>query len=583
MKKLALALVLVLALAIPALANPFVDVPLNHWAYDAVQSLAAKGVIIGYPDGTFGGNRALTRYEFAMAIARAIAYLESKIDEAGFATQEDLATLEKLIKEFADELKNLGVTVDDLKKVVGENSEAIKALEARVAELEKYAEPVKVTGDFDATYTAYLPTATGKTNASVTDETNLYIAATINEYTTAGLTLTVDDTFSTPTVTADNFYIEYQKDEWYIKAGDQRLGNVGLGLVLGDYHVDDPGDDDDYDLEYEGLYLTYKPEDSDITWKTYISTNVFYSLRAEWEKVGVGVTWMPEGASLFNAGSDLIISANGWTDFDNSDVKLSVEGAYGVFSGSYGVAGEVDIKASEDITLTLDAHYVTANFTPATTTDDNGTGLSDFNANEMGFGVAATFDLSSKDSAEKWTLDLSYDYAQTLAGVATTNKVEGVLTYVPEGAATGLAEITYEGTSEKGFVDVTYDMLTAGFTVAGGYLNYPLDIDNENNAAYLSIGAGYDSATASITAVGQFKYLWLDKKTTATLEARYDSTPAAGAPVYSVLAQLDWNMAENTDLTLSYQLNTWDNGDNFGQGNILDGAGTITAELSVSF
>ena len=91
--------------ALPVLANPFVDVPLNHWAYDAVQSLAAKGIIIGYPDGTFGGNRAMTRYEFAMAAARGLAYMEQRIDEAGFATQEDVAMLEKLVQEFADELR----------------------------------------------------------------------------------------------------------------------------------------------------------------------------------------------------------------------------------------------------------------------------------------------------------------------------------------------------------------------------------------------------------------------------------------------------------------------------------------------
>src|SRR5665811_504102 len=99
MKKLVLALVLVLALALPVFANPFVDVPLNHWAYDAVQSLAAKGIVIGYPDGTFGGNRTLTRYEFAEAVARVMAYVEGM----DFASAEDVAILEKLAIEFADE------------------------------------------------------------------------------------------------------------------------------------------------------------------------------------------------------------------------------------------------------------------------------------------------------------------------------------------------------------------------------------------------------------------------------------------------------------------------------------------------
>jgi len=42
-------------------------------------------------------------------------------------------------------------------------------------------------------------------------------------------------------------------------------------------------------------------------------------------------------------------------------------------------------------------------------------------------------------------------------------------------------------------------------------------------------------------------------------------------------------MAENTTLTISYEYNTWDAGDDFGQGNIIDGAGTLKAELSVSF
>ncbi|MCJ7651813.1 MAG: S-layer homology domain-containing protein, partial [Candidatus Lokiarchaeota archaeon] len=109
MKKLVLVLVLVLAFSFTALANPFVDVPLNHWAYDAVQSLAAKGIVIGYPDGTFGGNRTLTRYEFAEATARVMAYVEGM----DFASAEDVAILEKLAIEFADELASLGVTVAD--------------------------------------------------------------------------------------------------------------------------------------------------------------------------------------------------------------------------------------------------------------------------------------------------------------------------------------------------------------------------------------------------------------------------------------------------------------------------------------
>ena len=55
-----------------AQAAPFLDTPTNHWAYEAVQDLAKKGIVIGYPDGTYGGKRPMTRYEFAVALDRAL-------------------------------------------------------------------------------------------------------------------------------------------------------------------------------------------------------------------------------------------------------------------------------------------------------------------------------------------------------------------------------------------------------------------------------------------------------------------------------------------------------------------------------
>jgi len=66
-----LLVVVVLLLAAPAFAQgPFNDVPTDHWSYDAVNKLQKEGIVIGYPDGTFGGKRAMSRYEFATAIAR---------------------------------------------------------------------------------------------------------------------------------------------------------------------------------------------------------------------------------------------------------------------------------------------------------------------------------------------------------------------------------------------------------------------------------------------------------------------------------------------------------------------------------
>ncbi|MBP5738796.1 MAG: S-layer homology domain-containing protein, partial [Abditibacteriota bacterium] len=69
----------------------FVDVPTDHWAYDAVNQLQRVGIIVGYPDGTFGGKRAMTRYEFAVAIARLLPLLNgdtvinNDVDLSGYA------------------------------------------------------------------------------------------------------------------------------------------------------------------------------------------------------------------------------------------------------------------------------------------------------------------------------------------------------------------------------------------------------------------------------------------------------------------------------------------------------------------
>ncbi len=93
-----------------AAANPFEDVPADHWAYDAVAQLAADGVIEGYGDGTYRGDQEITRYEMAQMVARAM----SKSNVSG----ADKAMIDKLAAEFADELKNLGVRVAALEKKV---------------------------------------------------------------------------------------------------------------------------------------------------------------------------------------------------------------------------------------------------------------------------------------------------------------------------------------------------------------------------------------------------------------------------------------------------------------------------------
>ena len=119
-KSLVLAMAMALGVTASAYAaNPFSDVPAGHWAYDSISKLAAAGVIEGYGDDTFRGDRLMTRYEMAQIVAKAMA---------------KGANVDKLMAEFADELDALGV---------------------RVAALEKKSDNVKITGQFRYHYESF--------------------------------------------------------------------------------------------------------------------------------------------------------------------------------------------------------------------------------------------------------------------------------------------------------------------------------------------------------------------------------------------------------------------------------------------
>lgn len=94
-----------------AASNPFADVSPNDWAYGAVKSLKQAGLIDGMDDGNFQGNRTMTRYEMAQLVGKAM-YRSDK------ANAEQKATIDKLAAEFKDELKSLGVRVDNVEKSV---------------------------------------------------------------------------------------------------------------------------------------------------------------------------------------------------------------------------------------------------------------------------------------------------------------------------------------------------------------------------------------------------------------------------------------------------------------------------------
>lgn len=114
-------------------ANPFTDVSTDDWAYQAVASLSDEGVIDGYPDGTFRGDKHVTRYEIAQIVAR----LMAKEDSLNASQQETLA---KLSSQYANELKDLGVRIAELEKKRGATD---LITELRVQSIDRYDDVFK--------------------------------------------------------------------------------------------------------------------------------------------------------------------------------------------------------------------------------------------------------------------------------------------------------------------------------------------------------------------------------------------------------------------------------------------------------
>lgn len=109
-------------------ANPFADVDTSSWAYQAVCQLSDQGVVDGYPDGTFKGDKNVSRYELAQIIARLMA-------KEGSLNDSQKAAVRKLSAEYAGELQSLGVRVTELEKKTGNLS---TITEIRVQDIPRY-------------------------------------------------------------------------------------------------------------------------------------------------------------------------------------------------------------------------------------------------------------------------------------------------------------------------------------------------------------------------------------------------------------------------------------------------------------
>ncbi|MBR1661778.1 MAG: S-layer homology domain-containing protein [Acidaminococcaceae bacterium] len=212
-KSLVLAMAMALGVTASAYAaNPFSDVPAGHWAYDSISKLAAAGIIEGYGDDTFRGDRLMTRYEMAQIVAKALA---------------KGANVDKLAAEFADELDALGV---------------------RVAALEKKSDNVKITGQFRYHYEHTKFSGHGekeKTHDSAL-RSRIWFTGTVNDnWNYVGMLQNWQDLTNNTGDETTDFQRAYL---------DGRIGGVQVRAGRHDFQL---GDANLYDTRMDGIKISY--------------------------------------------------------------------------------------------------------------------------------------------------------------------------------------------------------------------------------------------------------------------------------------------------------------------------------------
>ena len=304
------------------------DVSPNDWAFEALRNLVERyGCIAGYPDGTFRGNRSLTRYEFAAGLNACLQQIERLIvSNQGQVTQDDLQTLQRLTQEFDAELATLGTRVDNL--------------EGRVAVLEdnQFSTTTKLSGE-----------VTFASIASFGDDDHDGNLADFDTNSNPGFVYDAVLDFEASFTGQDELKVSFQ-------AADNGFIDGGTGIPDG--NLDYPDDDTDGDFVLEDLIYTF-PIGQNI--EVAIGANDFdpdetfdysYGSGAELSDFTVdGEEALTEGAGTED---DVGISTNiGLTD------KLSLGVGYTTSTDN---ANDPDVGLFQDYNLATNLNYGSDNF-----------------------------------------------------------------------------------------------------------------------------------------------------------------------------------------------------------------------------
>jgi hypothetical protein len=311
------------------------DVQPTDWAFQALQSLVERyGCIAGYPDGTYKGNRAMTRYEFAAGLNACLDRVNELIaaGTTGLATKEDLATLQKLQEEFAAELATLRGRVD--------------ALEARTTELEanQFSTTTKLAGEV-------IFAVTDEFNQAVDNETvfqNRVRLSFNTSFTGKDLLITRLD--------AGNAGLFRTSTDDALTEGTQtfNLGDTDNDIVLGwlAYYFPIGDNLQIYIPAYAGLHYDYAPTASPLldnfdggngALSYFGQRNPIYAIGGG---TGIGATYKFGNALSFSVGYLADNSPLGGLGSANIP-----ESSGGLFDGSYAALGQVTLNLGDTIQI----------------------------------------------------------------------------------------------------------------------------------------------------------------------------------------------------------------------------------------
>ena len=348
-----------------AAANPFSDVPADSWAYDAVTTLAADGVIDGYPDGTYKGQNTMTRYEMAQIVARAMA--KTDLEKA------DKALVDKLAAEFAEELDNLGVRVADLEK----KSDNVKwggELRYRYYDIDRDSKAGDETHNkvlFRLEPKAYIGNSGWTANARLdyemnlsTDENNdgVVVDRAYVEGPLFGATVTAG---RTPLFTAQGLVFDDRISGATVAFGsDEFTTSLAAGRYSEDDHsVDHKDNAKDITAEYYGVQFDYTPNDNLALNAGYTAlTGIDAKYKADYVLNADDNTanfWYAGGKYAFDKNVAFVGEYAQNTEADTEDqawtAELQYKGANPADAGSWGMyAGYRQIEDAAAIAPTYD-------------------------------------------------------------------------------------------------------------------------------------------------------------------------------------------------------------------------------------